>query len=241
MINIDKFKKFVYLIANKNGRGTLPPSDFDSATERALFAWTQNQLSNQKQYQPGNPISQTSLELDQESIDKLRHLKEMRSIAVVNGEMPIPNGVILDLNGQVMPDYWRYSKIMHKYSKSGKAVRRQIEIIKDFEFGNRIDSDIVPPTKKRAIGLFQNTYIEIEPKNLITLVTLTYIRNPKTPKWAYDIVNNRPVYNEGNSVDIDAPESAFNPIAMITLSLIGIHIREEELVQASIMMENKGI
>ncbi len=240
MININKFKKFIYFVANKNGRGTLTPSDFDSATERGLYAWTQNQLSNQKEYQIGVPNSQTSLELDQASIDKLRHLKELRSIKVTGGKMPIPNGVIKDLNGNIMPDYWRYSKIMHKYQKASKTVRRQLEIIKDSEFGDRVDSDIVPPTKKRAIGLFQNTYVEIEPSSAITLVTLTYIRNPKPPVWAYTVENNRPVYNEADSTDVDAPQSAFNEIAMITLQFLGIHIREQELVQAAMAIGNKG-
>ena len=241
MINIDKFKRFVYFVANKNGRGTLTPSDFNSAAERALFAWTQNQLSNQEQYQPGNPVSQTSLELDQASIDKLRHLKETRSIGFTGGRMPIPNGVITDLNGQIMPDYWRYSKIMHKYSKNGQVIRRPIEIIKEMEYGNRMDSSIVAPTKKRAIGLFHDTYVEIQPESLITLVTLTYIRNPIAPVWGYTIVNNRPVYDDATSVDLDAPNSAFNQIAMIALEFIGVHIREQELVQSAMGFENKGV
>lgn len=241
MINIDKFKTFVYFVANKNGRGTLTPTEFNSATERALFAWTQNQLSNQKQYQPGNPKSQTSLDLDQESIDKLRHLKETRSIAVTNGEMPIPNGTIQDLNGNIMPDYWRYVKLMHTYSNVGQKVRREIEILKEAEYGSRIDSSIVYPTKRRAIGLFHDTFIEIQPENLITLVSLTYIRNPQTPVWGYTVVNNRPVYSPSLSTDVDAPKSAFNEIAMIALEFIGIHLREQELIQAAIGLENKGV
>jgi FMN phosphatase YigB (HAD superfamily) len=44
-----------------------------------------------------------------------------------------------------------------------------------------------------------------------------------------------------NSIDIDAPESAMNEIAMMTLELIGIKIRDAELLQAATSMENKGI
>jgi hypothetical protein len=241
MINIDRFKTFVYLIANKNGRGTLTPSQFNSATERALFAWTNNQVSNQKQYAPGRPVSQTSMQLDQASIDRLRHLKEVRDIRVINGEMPIPNGVNTDVNSEVMPDYWSHSRLSHRYQSNGKIVTRPISVVNDNEWALSLGSEIVAPTKKRAIANYQSEIALIEPSNLINLVTLSYIRNPNTPVWAYTIVNNRPVYDSSNSVDLDAPESAFNEIAMIMLEFIGIRIREPELVQAAAGLENKGV
>ena len=241
MININKFKFFVDTISNKNGKGTTTPSQFNSIAERSLFAWTMNQLGNQKQYQPGNPLPQTSLELDQDSIDKLRHLKETRSIRVTGGLMPIPDGVKTDVNGQVMPKYWRRSRIMHKYDNNGTTIRRRIEVVKDAEWESRLDSTIVPPTRKRAICNFGSENIEIEPGNEIVLATFTYIRYPETPVWAYTEPNQRPVYDEQNSTDLDAPESAFNEIAMIALEMRGITIRESELVQAAMTMENKGV
>lgn len=241
MINIDKFKTFITTVANKNSRGNLTPEQFNSITERALFAWTNNQIANQKQYQPGNPISQTSFELDAISMAKLTHLKETRDVRVVNGLMGLPNGTNIDVNSLVMPTMWFPSRILHKYTSNGKIVSQPIDIVKDSEWVLRLNSNIVAPTKKRAIANYQNNHLLIEPSNLINLVTLTYVRNPLTPIWFYTVVNGRPVYDSINSVDVDAPESAMNEIAMIALELIGIRIREQELVQSAASMENKGV
>lgn len=241
MINIDKFKTFVYLVANKSGRGTLTPAQFNSVAERGVFAWHNNQISNQKQYQSGQPIPQTSMDLDQASIDRLRHLKETRVIPSFNGEMPIPDGVNTDLNGDVMPKYWSLSKLSHRYQSNGKIITMPISIVKDNEWALNLGSSIISPTKKRAIANIQSDKFLIEPSNLINLVTLSYIRTPKTPVWAYTTTNNRPVYDAQNSTDIDAPDEAFNEIAMIVLELIGIRIREQELVQAAAGLENKGV
>jgi hypothetical protein len=97
------------------------------------------------------------------------------------------------------------------------------------------------PTKKRAVANMQSDYILVEPKSLINLVTLTYFRNPNTAKWAFDEVNGRPVYNESDSENIDAPKSAFNDIAMLALGFMGVKIRDAELVQAANSFENKGV
>lgn len=240
MININKFKDFVYLVANKNGKGTLTPAQFNSAARSGLYTYTNNQLSNWREYNPGQPIPRTSLDLDSISQSKLRHLKENREILVVDGKITIPDGEALDVNSLVMPTMWMPSKMSHKYSKSGKLIRRGIDLVKDMDWDNIIDSDIIPPTKKRAVANMQSNYFQVEPKELLNLVNLTYIRNPIDPEWKYTMENGRPLYDDINSVNLDAPESAMNEIAMITLELIGIKIRDVELLQAAASMENKG-
>jgi len=240
-INIDKFKNFVYLVANKNGRGTLTPAQFNAAAKSGLFTWTNSQLSNWRQYSPGRPTPQTSLDLDLVSQAKLRHLKESREIPVINGMVSIPDGVALDVNGLVMPDMWMTSKISHKYSKGSTLIRRGIKLVKDMEWDEMMDSSIMPPSKKRAIANMQSNFLQVEPKGLLNLVNLTYVRNPTSPEWKYTVVNGRPVYDDLNSIDMDAPESAMNEIAMITLEIIGIKIRDGELLQAATTMETKGV
>ena len=241
MINIEKIRTLIFTIANKGGRGTLAPAEFNSIIERALYAWTKNQISNESQFQQGQPIAQTSLDLDQASIDRLRHLKETRNIRVVNGLMPIPDGVNVDVNSSIMPEYWTHSRLSHRFQSHGKIVTKPIDVVKDNEWALRLGSSIVAPTKSRAIANYQSNSVLIEPADLINLVTLSYIRMPLTPEWGYNIVNNRPVYVASKSTDVDAPKTAFNEISMLGLELLGIRIRENELVQAAAALENKGV
>tara|TARA_R110002096_G_scaffold130162_1_gene279246 strand:- start:165 stop:890 length:726 start_codon:yes stop_codon:yes gene_type:complete len=241
MININKFKELVYTVANKNGRGTLTPEQFNSLAKSALYTYTNNQLSNWRQYNPGQPTPQTSLDLDSLSQSKLRHLKETRSIRVIDGEANLPNGVNTDVNSLVMPDMWMPSKISHKYSSNGNLIQKGVKLVKDMEWDDIISSDIIFPTKKRAVANMKSNSLQVEPKALLNLVNLTYIRNPTDPEWKYSVENGRPVYDDINSIDLDAPESAMNEIAMIALELIASKIRDGELLQASTSMENKGV
>jgi len=59
--------------------------------------------------------------------------------------------------------------------------------------------------------------------------------------WGYTLVNGRPVYDASLSTNIDAPEEAFNAIAMGTLSFIGINLREEELQNYAVSNKQQGI
>jgi len=155
--------------------------------------------------------------------------------------MPIPNGLNKDINNQSMPEYWTLSRLTHKYQSNGNIVKQPIVVVKDNEWAMNLGSSIIAPTKKRAIANIQSDKFLIEPSNLINMVNLTYIRVPETPVWGYNVTNNRPVYDSSKSTNLDAPQQAFNEIAMITLEFIGIRIREQELIQAASGMENKGV
>ena len=240
MINIDKFKDFIYLVANKSGRGTLTPAQFNTATERGLYAWTNNQVANQKQFQPGSPISQTSFEMDAIATEKLRHLKENRDVRVISGKMFLPDGTNTDVNGEIMPGMWFPSRISHKYTFKGNIKNPAIEIVKDSEWNLRLGSYIVEPSTGYPIGNYQSNYLLIAPSSII-ITNFVYVRNPTKPVWGYTTTNSRPLYDAATSVDLDAPESAMNEIAMIVLEFIGIRIREQELVQAAAGLENKGV
>ena len=70
---------------------------------------------------------------------------------------------------------------------------------------------------------------------------MVYLRVPNAPVWGFTIANDREVYDASLSTDLDIPEEAFNEVAMMHLSYIGIHIREEELVMYSEQAKRAGI
>jgi hypothetical protein len=238
MINIDKFKKFVSYVSNKNGRGTITPEQFNTSVERVLFAWTNKQIGDSDQANP-----KSNMDIDQVSMEKLRHLKEHREFRVISRSLKTPNGIdVRDLHSNIAPKYWFLSALSHKVSYNDfegnfQSSYREIDIVKDSEFAVRDSSKIKPPTIKKAIAVLRADDFEISP-SLVKIAKLVYIRDPEIPLWAYDMINKRPVYNATNSTDIDAPISAWNELAMIYLQYLGIHIRENELVQYAVSQEN---
>jgi len=240
MINIDKFKTFVYSVANKSGRGTITPAQFNSFTEQALMAWYNQQLGARDAN--GVPISLKSY--NQDYLENLLDIREERDLYSNMGDVLIPDGTTYDLNGNLCPEYWNFGAIGFKYFKTinGEKIVQEtpIEIVKDNEWYSRTSSSIVPPSLRRPIAKFGSTKITVRPKS-VGSITLIYLKIPSTPKWGYITVNSRPVYDSASSVDIEAPKEAFNQIAMITLGFLGIHLREQELVQMGNMNEQKGI
>jgi hypothetical protein len=199
--------------------------------------------SNDAEYQPGRPIPRVSFELTQQQIDNLHHLKENRDFYITNGVLPIPDGeTVKDNTNQVVPSYLHWAALYNYYvlPNTNTVEERPIDVLRSVEWGNRINSRINTPTNKRPIAELRSTYIQIMPKT-VSFMRFEYLRHPLQPVWAYTMVNNRPVYNEAASTDIDAPKEAQNEITVIALSYMGINMREPELVQYAEGMKDKGV
>lgn len=229
MININDFKEFVYNVANKSGRGTVSPSQFNTFVNRAVMGYYNKNIEVTSN---GLPFSKN--EINQLSIDRFADIKTEVSLLSNLGEVLVPNGVSYDLKGNIAPKMWHYGYMTFNYShkKNGLTIweERPIETIKDNEWGKRVSSTIVAPTLKRPIVRRLGGVFMVRPK-AITNINLTYLRYPNEAKWEYTVVNNRPVYDSVNSIDIEAPYDAFNEIAMLTLEFMGIRLRERELVE----------
>ena len=238
MINIDKFKKFVDFASNKNGRGTIPPSQFDISAERSVVSWTNKQVGDVDVRNPNLAIDR-----NQVAMEKIRHLKEFRKFRVTNGLFKTPNGVdVTDINTDIAPKYWFLSALSHNIlykDINGNPISepREFDIIKDSEYAMRMRSRIKPPTLKHPISVLRSEDFKVAPTT-VQIVELVYAREPITPLWAYTMSNGRPLYNSATSKDLDAPESAFNEIAAIYLGYMGIHIRENDLVTYATELEN---
>jgi hypothetical protein len=230
-------------VARKSQSGSNPtPKDFNIAVERAFVSWVMDQYGNPHKYQPGRPIPNIQWQVTQNITDNLRFLLERRNFTVgSDGKFTIPDGTFNSLEGSVAPKYLHVSSIRSPYTtqKNGalKSVDTPVTILKDHEIGERIFSEIDSPTLKYPVCGFYDSFVQFYPKN-IGRVTFTYLRIPTPPKWAFTTVNNRPVYDAANSVDIESPDITHNEIAMRTLSYLGISIREQQLVQYAEQLKN---
>lgn len=74
----------------------------------------------------------------------------------------------------------------------------------------------------------------------IASISLSYLRKPATPEWAYTTVNDEPVYDAGNSQDFETGETTHLEICMRILSAVGVNLRMGDIVQYAEMAEQQG-
>ena len=70
--------------------------------------------------------------------------------------------------------------------------------------------------------------IEFAPKNVGT-VYLDYFRTPKRPVWGYTPVNNRPVFSQALSTDMEIDEFAFNNVSAYFFSFVGVNLSDANI------------
>ena len=247
MISINDFRTWFYYLANKSGKMTsISPTEFNRLTNQALQEWTMSVYGNPSQYQPGRPVPLVAYELTQKQIDDLRHLITNRDFLIADGRVPIPDGVsVVDNTNQIAPSYLHWTALYNYYVLSDNTyTERPIEVVRGNDIGNRINSLINTPSLKRPVCEIRDTYIQVWPKT-VNFVRFEYLRYPLTAVWAYTLVGTgnqaRPVYDEANSVNIDAPHEVMNMLVMMALSFAGINMREAELITYAEEKKNKGV
>lgn len=245
MVNIDKYRRFVKFIANKNGKGAYEStSEFNLNAERSVYQINMKRFNNVHEYSPGRPVPIVGYEASQKVIDDLRHLKVERPFVVSNGSFELPDGLTNDAVGILAPAYLHYSRLYYyKVTQSGitaTKTRVGITMMKDKEVADILESSIVYPDLDNPYANIEGSGVRVYPEN-IDRVEMVYLRQPLVPLWGFTTVNDREVYDASTSIDLDIPEELMNEVAMMHLSFIGIHIREQELIAYSEQQKAAGV
>ena len=199
---------------------------------------------NDAEYQVGMPIPRKGWQITQKITDDLKHLLEIRELSVIDGEMILPTGDTYDLSGVIAPEYLHFSSLSINLNKGdineSPITQISVRIMTESEFSLISSSEINTPTMRFPKASFKSDSIRILPKTIYK-ATFSYLRQPIEPNWKYVLVDGRPVYDPITSVDLDAPTSAFNDIAMLTLNLMGINLRDADITQYSQGKHQEGV
>jgi hypothetical protein len=98
---------------------------------------------------------------------------------------------------------------------------------------------LCPPSTEFPICVFYKTYIQFYPETGVEDISMTYLMKPVEAVYAFDITNDREVYNDGASVDIEWREQDINKIIMRTLQILGINLSDAELTNFAIQKSNE--
>lgn len=94
----------------------------------------------------------------------------------------------------------------------------------------------------KSIAAFSSIYpvysqygneLRMYPVSLAKPVTISYIREPKAPKWTYRIIGEDPMYDptKGDFQDFELHASEFSNIVVRMLTYFGLNLRETEVMQ----------
>ena len=103
-------------------------------------------------------------------------------------------------------------------------------MVTDAELRVRLADNVIMPTLKYPVASYRAQGILLYPTD-INRVTLTYLRYPVTPVFAFSVVNDEYIYDATNSVQTEYPQTLHSEFAMRVARYLGINIRETEFEQ----------
>ncbi|MCP1996653.1 hypothetical protein [Flavobacterium sp. HSC-61S13] len=221
MISIDLVYKTVLALANSDIRGNSKPSEI------RLFI---NKVINEiyEEYLPDlnrmlNRQNKGLIGRDIENIpDRIR--EKLNHFLVENKPMIYKDGYFVWPSDLRFIDAVFCNEVEVENTKSNS----------EFNLVKKIATNQYPVYNKYA------DQIKIAPSTIIDKVTISYLRNPKIPKWTYFVANGTEIYNPSalDFQDIDLHKSEFSNVVLKTLQLLGINLKEQDLQQITMTKEN---
>jgi len=242
-MNVQEILNYVNFRLNKEQSGrSMTEDQYNLILQVINIEYMKWKYGLPEEYQPGSPIPRQFWEATQKITDDMRWAK-VKMGGQEGGQM------VIDVNGiaQIPSDYLHYSSIWFNYLKNNKECGNppskkvySVEVLFDAQVGDRITHPVKGPTLKYPFCCFYNSYIEFWPKEL-GAVEFTYIRVPRTPVYAYTVVNDEPVYNAAGSVQLEWPVDCHADIANLIVNLASENLRDQFMNQVSEQRKERGI
>lgn len=203
MATIDECYRLLKYRATKSGfNGNLGPNDFNLIWNRA----EQRHFNNEyKKYL-----------INQESSDSLIVFKTD------------PLTIVVDSNGK----YTKPAGVLHVDAIRAPYMDTEVEVVRveDDRLANHLNSTYDNPTAEFPIYTEYKAYIQFNPKDL-TEALLVYLKALTPAKWAYTLVNDRPVYDNANSVQPLWRENDIDEVIYLCGTDLGLNLRDQQTIQ----------
>jgi hypothetical protein len=146
-----------------------------------------------EQWQPGQPVTSRGWQVAAQNTEALKtFIVPFQNYTVdAGGHLSYPSGFV------------HLSRI--GYFNSVTSRQRPVEILTHEEADDRISNYIVVPEKEYPVAIYENTYIQFYPIDLLN-VSMSYLRLPVTPIYAIKQENGIDVYDDVNSIELEWPE-----------------------------------
>ena len=105
----------------------------------------------------------------------------------------------------------------------------EVDIVKEGESSGRINSELIPLSSSKPMGVFRGSYIQFYPKQAYSSVMLVYLRYPVDAAIDYTVSNNRETYVDTTTVDLECTEASLDEIIRRASLELGIGLNDEAM------------
>ena len=219
---IDHVRSTVLSVLNKENRGTLTVSQFNSYAKHA------QQLIFDQYFSEYSRLStlKNSRRLSQDQGDKLKMLRQNIDKFVKVASVGIVGTYI-----QKPTDLYSMLSLVH----NGNA----LEYVPKYKDTYLMSSNVSGPSELYPGYCDENDYWYVKPSTLTGEVGISYIRTLTDPKWTYNIIGENPIYNPsaGDFQDFELNSDDQTSLVVEILKLSGVTIREAEVAQAAAQID----
>lgn len=215
----------VQFLCNKYHHGYVAPDEFVSTFNTAQRIYINRLLGQVQEYQPARPVARTGGQMTQVVEEKLA---------------PFTKRVTLKSSNEVSnvkTQFTDFLKLLSLNTEDGRRVRR----VRHEQIHSAISSTIDPPSASNPYYYeYDAGFRIISGSDDIDRMTMTYVRRPQDITWPFTIVNDTPTYNPAGAQHPQWRDQEINELIFIQLGLIGINLKDADLIRMSQAVKQQG-
>tara|TARA_R100000805_G_C3584059_1_gene87189 strand:+ start:42 stop:746 length:705 start_codon:yes stop_codon:yes gene_type:complete len=227
-VNIDDVYQAVLAVANKEQRGYITPQEFQTFANHAQKEILEQYLYDINQFGrvPGNST---------EHSDMLNLLDEKLSVfKKVSPALAVDPGTF---RVQLPSDLYKIGSLSH-------VMFNKTHIFEEINYNELVTmqkSYLTSPTFSRPVYTnHTGGFLTIYPSG-ISSVNMSYIKQPRKPRWGYVVAGDKALYNASASVHFELHATEQTELVYKILKLSGVAIKQQDVAVAGQTLETQKI
>tara|TARA_R110002020_G_scaffold301013_1_gene516526 strand:+ start:930 stop:1682 length:753 start_codon:yes stop_codon:yes gene_type:complete len=235
-INVNTVYQTVLLILNKEQRGYMTPTEFNSIG-------TQVQLEIFEKYFEDMNQQIRVPQTDTDYADRVENIDEKIAIFKTFGSTNYISNNNLNYFVPAQVDSYGNNVTFYRLGTVLYNNEKEIQRVDRSDFYHIDKSLLTKPSETFPVYLYENNYLFVKPTTITSNVQVDYIRKPSDVKWGFTVGSlGQYVYNSNifdtttepnGSVDFQLHESEQTELILKILIYAGIVIRDPNIVQAA--------
>jgi|TARA_R110002167_G_scaffold36143_3_gene114861 hypothetical protein len=235
-INVNTVYQTVLLILNKEQRGYMTPTEFNSIG-------TQVQLEIFEKYFEDLNQQIRVPQTDTDYADRVANLDEkIAEFKTFGSASYVTNGL---LNYFTLPDVDSYNNNVELYRLGNVVYNNETEVqrVDRSDFYNIDKSKLTKPSTGFPVYLYESNFLYVKPTTITSGINVDFVKKPSDVIWGFTVgslgqyINNAEVYNVSTqptgSLNFELHVSEQTEVILKILLYAGIIIRDPQIVQAA--------